>query len=66
MSEVVTNLELLKWTESGMRIYLQITPPQKQESASSDPHDPKVLLLNAPGEKDQQEDRLLKILAELE
>ena len=49
-----------------MRIYLQITPPQKQESASSDPHDPKVLLLNAPGEKDQQEDRLLKILAELE
>ena len=47
-------------------IFTDNPPPQKQESASSDPHDPKVLLLNAPGEKDQQEDRLLKILAELE
>ena len=48
--DVVDTLECTKRTESVMRIFSQITAPQKQEN-NLDPHELKVIYLGTPGNK---------------
>ena len=42
LAEVVTNLELVKWSEPGIMTFFQINAPRKEYSAPSDPNETNV------------------------
>ena len=64
-SDIVSNLERNKRTESGMRTFFQINAPQKHES-NLDPHENKLLFLSTPQKRETSIQVKLSNLSEME